>query len=485
MNNIDASNNSINLHNFPMWDNVTRDATFNILSFMNPACISKCGRVCKQWNQFFKSEGMWQQLSRMHFPTIPLRKIKSLQGYFSLHSSFSRKMQYCVSDLPGHTAKIHALVLAEEDDILFSCSRDKTIKVWDLETKTCLATLPHESEVLSLARAENGILFSGCENHTLWAWDWKTNTCSAFPTEHTGKVNALALAKNGPLFSGSDDNTIRVWDTGTRSCTAVLKGHTSAVHLLAVTENGTRLFSGSLDKTVKVWDLSTKACINTFGHMGVANSFAVAQDGTLLVGTQGGIRCCPDRMDHLMLGIDTGSAPIYSLALAKTRMLFLGQKSSLIGFSKGIPVWNLSTRDCTAVIVEDINGACPFVTAGGSELIGCSASDETTIKICDFVATPFEILTEIASALGVSSPVLWKEDRMRGYAMHRFERLDQRIKNKIFGELYEIIKPLLERDYWGCGQDAFYGYNGQTKATHAQIALAIRNYLKNNPVQEK
>jgi hypothetical protein len=477
MNNTSASNNSIVPYNFPMWDDVPRDPTFNVLSFVNPGCVNKSRQVCKRWDQFIKSEGTWQQLSYLHFPVIPLDKIRSLERYFSLYSSFSGRMHYSVTNLPGHTMIIQALIL--DGNTLFSCSLDKTIKVWDLIAKNCIATLLPTSKVFSLAKAENGTLFSGCQNGTIWSWDWQKNTCMALPQEHTDAVNALSLTKNGLLFSGSNDNTIRIWDTATCTCKAVLKGHTGAVHLLAAAEDGSYLFSGSKDATVRAWNLKDNTCVDIWENLGAVHSFAILQDETLLISSDNGLI---QRWSIRPCKLDVSFGRTRSLAVAKTGMLFVGESfPSLIGFDqKTINVWNLKAPNHSTIIVDDINTTRVLVAADGSELIGC-ALDTMAIKVCDFAATPFEILTEIAGALEFSSSGhVWERGRVHTNALRRFERLSEKIKNRIYGELYEIIKPQLKRDYWGCGQDAFYGLKKQEKATSAQIALAIRNYLKNN-----
>jgi len=60
-------------------------------------------------------------------------------------------------------------------------------------------------------------------------------------------------------------------------------------------------------------------------------------------------------------------------------------------------------------------------------------------------------------------------------AMERFLRLPEAMRGTIYGELYEILKPL-KNDYFGCAEHAFHNKHGQS-STSQQKAQAIRNYF--------
>jgi predicted NACHT family NTPase len=53
----------------------------------------------------------------------------------------------------GHDDKVYALIVANEK--IISGSRDKTVKVWNLESKDCLLTIPCEDKIYSLAFSNN------------------------------------------------------------------------------------------------------------------------------------------------------------------------------------------------------------------------------------------------------------------------------------------------------------------------------------------
>jgi WD40 repeat protein len=443
---------------YPLWKELPADITCNqVLTLLNPLDHSHCSGVCKQWNRFLISDSVWQPLSRYHFPSITPGFFKSFQAYRHFYSNFSKgvcsvktllghnsgvtslvlregvllsgsrdktikiwdlRTNTCIVTLEGHTEGISSLVL--RDATLISGSYDKTIKIWDLRTNTCIATLEGDAKVLSLALKE-ATLFSGCSDATIKIWDLRTNTCTATLSGHTCVDNSL-VSKDTTLFSGSTDETIKIWDLKTNTCTATLKGHTREISSLALRD--ATLFSGSWDKTIKIWNLESNTCTDTLtGHSGSIGSFAL-RDATLISGSS----------DHT------------------------------------IKIWDLGSNTCMATLLG--HGAVPALALKDATLF--SGSLDGTITIRDFAASHAQIFTEIASAL---------EGQKRREAIvdiNRFLKMPEAPKKEVFDELYKIIKPNLKHDYLRCAKDAFNGENEQS-ATNAQRAEAIKNYLSKLP----
>jgi WD40 repeat protein len=215
-----------------------------------------------------------------------------------------------VSAYEGHINNVHALLLSESDNRLFSGSADKTIKVWNTISKTCIATLQgHSSDVLSLCcSSQRHRLFSGSWDMTIKVWDTETWQClhtleghrrpvaylvfdesvnrlysssdktikvwdlHTLTCVHTLQENGAVLAsplsfKSNGLYFGSMDNTIKVLNSTFHECVGTMEGHSSLVNRLCLSEDGSRLYSTSGDTTIKVWDTATNTCIATLeGH---------------------------------------------------------------------------------------------------------------------------------------------------------------------------------------------------------------------------
>lgn len=106
--------------------------------------------------------------------------------------------------LEGHTDMIYSIATSQRGKKLYSGSRDKTIKIWSLDSYSCLTTLKG----------------------------------------HTGPVHSITLATDDTrLVSGSGDKTIKVWHLPTASLLATIEGHQAPVYGVSLSSNGKWLMS--------------------------------------------------------------------------------------------------------------------------------------------------------------------------------------------------------------------------------------------------
>ena len=103
-----------------------------------------------------------------------------------------------------------------------------------------------------LAALEGGRLVS-TYHQTIKIWNLATRACVATLQGHREPVSSLGLLEGGWLASRSYDRTVKIWNLATGACVATLEGHARAVTSLAVLEGG-RLASGSTDETIAIWD---------------------------------------------------------------------------------------------------------------------------------------------------------------------------------------------------------------------------------------
>ena len=199
-----------------------------------------------------------------------------------------------IATLKGHTivrgtntflSPVRSVSFSPDGATLASGSVDSTVKLWDVATKTEVATLQgHRDEVTSVAFSPDGtLLASGSWDNTVKLWDVATQERIA-TLGHGADVNAVSFSPDGTLLaSGLWDGTVKLWDMATRERIATLDHHRGGGNAVSFSPDGTLLASGSWDGTVKLWDVLIREEIVTFWHTDEITSMSFSPDGTTLV----------------------------------------------------------------------------------------------------------------------------------------------------------------------------------------------------------
>ena len=97
-------------------------------------------------------------------------------------------------------------------------------------------------------------LASGSSDETVRLWDVETGSCVRTLEGHGGTVFSVCFSPDGRLVaSGSDDRTVRLWDAETGACVKTLRGHGSVVRSVCFSPDGRLVASGGADGTVRLW----------------------------------------------------------------------------------------------------------------------------------------------------------------------------------------------------------------------------------------
>jgi len=204
---------------------------------------------------------------------------------------------------------------------LVSGSRDRTLKVWDMETRRCLRTLAkHRGSVLCLqfdSDPEEDIIVSGSSDSDVIIWSFSTGKeLQTLRHAHRESVLNVKFDKR-ILVTCSKDKTIKIFNrkplrygelgyqevdpvprniknygysltvtpedlpqTPPWTMLGCLEGHGAAVNAVQIHDR--EVVSASGDRSVKVWDWPTQTCMKTIvGHTkGIA---CVQYDGRRIV----------------------------------------------------------------------------------------------------------------------------------------------------------------------------------------------------------
>ena len=92
--------------------------------------------------------------------------------------------------LAGHTFMVGAVAVSADGRIGVSGSYDRTVRVWDLATGTCLHTMVgHTDAVFTVAvSADARIAVSGGNDRTVRVWDLASGACVRTLVDHTSGV---------------------------------------------------------------------------------------------------------------------------------------------------------------------------------------------------------------------------------------------------------------------------------------------------------
>ena len=191
----------------------------------------------------------------------------------------------------GHKDSSPSVAFKPNSYLLASGSRDKTIRIWDVEDINNLRHVRtlrgHTEGVQSVAWSPDGrTLASGSTDGTVRLWNPNNGINFAVLRGHTEGVQSVAWSPDGRILaSGSYDDTVRLWNPDTHGTRRVLRGHTDDVHSLVFHPDGQTLASGGPDNTIRLWNPNTGAHKATFtGHTRGGHGLAFSPNGQILAG---------------------------------------------------------------------------------------------------------------------------------------------------------------------------------------------------------
>lgn len=166
----------------------------------------------------------------------------------------------------GHTGDITCLVVTPDGRHVVSGSKDKTLKMWEVETGREIRTFRgHAGEIKSVAISADGRYavsagnaFGGDDPIRLWDLGSGTEIRSwGTSLSKFSWINAVAFSGDGRyVVSGGSDDVLLLWAVDSGDEVGILEGHTGWIHSVVATSDGRYILSGSLDGTTRVWDVS-------------------------------------------------------------------------------------------------------------------------------------------------------------------------------------------------------------------------------------
>jgi WD40 repeat protein len=189
--------------------------------------------------------------------------------------------------LTEHTSYINSVCISIDCRWIISGSRDTTVRIWSVESKSQEAVLRgHDSAVNSVCMSvDSKWIISGSGDTTVRIWNMQTKSQESVLRGHDSAVTSVGISVNGRwILSGSRDNTVRIWNMDKKYQEAVLRGHEHVVTALCISVDSTWVISGSRDNTVRIWNIHSKAQEAVLrGHEYAVRSVCITLDGRWII----------------------------------------------------------------------------------------------------------------------------------------------------------------------------------------------------------
>ncbi len=215
----------------------------------------------------------------------------------------------------GHEGAVTDVDFTPDGKLLVSCSRDGTVKLWDIAKKRLVRDLSGHGENTGAVRVSND-----------------------------GKL----VAAGSGAWSGTQRGKVVVWRRDTGKIVHTLSGQTAAITQLRFTSDGKRLVAGSDHLTQRkgeliIWDVEREQILNNIRTGGI-NGLAISLDDRVIAtcGASGQIHLWDfDSAEHLRMMGQPGGV-YYSVAFSDDgKLLAAGGDSSVAIFEvdSGSVVW--------------------------------------------------------------------------------------------------------------------------------------------------
>ncbi|XP_073176443.1 kinesin-like protein KIF21B isoform X5 [Lepidochelys kempii] len=217
----------------------------------------------------------------------------------------------CISMAEGHSKPV--LCVDATDELLFSGSKDRSCKMWNLVTGQEIASLKgHPNNVVSIKYcSHSGLVFTVSTSY-IKVWDIRdsakcvrtltssgqvisgdacagttTRTIASVQGEH--QINQIALNPAGTMLYAAAGNSVRIWELNRLQPIGKLTGHIGPVMCLTVnqtTSNHDLVITGSKDHYVKMFEIAD----SVVGNVGPTHNFEPPHyDGIECLAIQGDV----------------------------------------------------------------------------------------------------------------------------------------------------------------------------------------------------
>jgi eukaryotic-like serine/threonine-protein kinase len=292
--------------------------------------------------------------------------------------------------LGEHTDSVTALGLLADGKTVFSAGKDKTVRLWDLESRRQVRLLPHAEEVTGAAASPDGRWLATAsvkygEPQPLLLWDLATQRAATLTTRFWLRPGSITFSPDSKWLAFSAQfGGVRLWDVNARSeLTNLLAfdGSAKQIGLAFSPDSRTLAYNENEQGAILLCDINNRSVDRLTAHQDVVRALAFSPDGKWLVS---GSRDRTVRLWNLAerqprFGFTNRTGAVGAVAFSPDgrtfAMISAGTLIRLIDVNTGIQKGELRGH-------RKIISGLAFAPDGQTLL---SASDDGTIRVWDVV----------------------------------------------------------------------------------------------------
>ncbi|CAK7349759.1 unnamed protein product [Dovyalis caffra] len=167
---------------------------------------------------------------------------------------WDKQTSQLLEELKGHDAQVSCVRMLSGERVL-TAAHDGTVKMWDVRTDTCVATVGRcSSAVLCMEYDDStGILAAAGRDAVANIWDIRAGKQMHKLLGHTKWIRSIRMVGD-TLITGSDDWTARVWSVSRGTCDAVLACHAGPILCVEYSMSDRGIITGSTDGLLRFWE---------------------------------------------------------------------------------------------------------------------------------------------------------------------------------------------------------------------------------------
>lgn len=283
----------------------------------------------------------------------------------------------------GHAESVSSVTISADGKRIISASCDKSLRVWDIASGTCLhVLLGHRDNILDSVISTNGMRTVSCsDDECVRLWDTESGDCLLTLSGMGSLVLSVSIFDTEDrVVLGCFDYTIKVLDIKSGTYQNVLSGHKDVVNDVMISTDNMRIVSISYDNNVCVWDVETGACLSSFtGRTGSAVKAVISTSGQK-------IGCISDLNSIYILNVESSTCEDY----------FLGHDDSItcLAISANGELLVSGSKDKSVRILDTQSKRAKCVLSGHSKPVASvaissdkrrivSGSDDKSLRVWD------------------------------------------------------------------------------------------------------